>query len=83
MLHQVCIFHDNAIKFMIQIYSKGTEHWAVRTPQQALRTFSLLFQILCDILQPYIFLEEMANKDNVKSLRKDKDELKKQLQELT
>ena len=38
---------------------------------------------MCDILQLYIFLEEMANKDNVKSLRKDNDELKKQLQELT
>ena len=34
------------------------------------------------MLQLYIFLEEMANKDNVKSLRKDNDELKKQLQEL-
>ena len=55
----------------------------MRTPQRALRTFSLLFLILCDILQLYIFLEETANKDNVKSLRKDNDQLKMQLQELT
>ena len=45
--------------------------------------FFPLLNIVCDISQLYIFLEEMANKDNVKSLSKDNDELKKQLQELT
>ena len=39
--------------------------------------FFTLSNIPCDILELYIFLSEMANKDNVKSLRKDNDELKK------
>ena len=38
--------------------------------------FFTLLNIGCDISQPYVFLDEMANKDNVKSLRKDNDELK-------
>ena len=45
--------------------------------------FLYFLNVVCDILQLYIFLEEMANEDNVKSLRKDNNELKKQLQELT
>ena len=41
-----------------------------------------IFFTFFNILVTYL-LEEMANKDNVKSLRKDNDQLKKQLQELT
>ena len=48
-------------------------------PHRALLIFSLLFLIFWS----HIFLEEMANKDNVKSVRKDNDQLKRQMQELT